>query len=144
MDPIALATAIVGLITAYFGARSARAEYRTAEKKDPTKLNQTDEPQLEVLLSRIETARPQASSPLETLRLEPHHDQAVVQLTAELGHLFSTDERLANLAEATYETLSRRNSSIYIANSGAVAFEGIKMQGKYVAGRDLHLNSPPD
>lgn len=143
MDPVALATAIVGLITAYFGARAARAQSQAAEQGSSITSDQVNMPQLEALISQIETYPPTIRS-LEMLRVHPQHRDAAAQLTAELEHAFLTDTDLADLARITYQTLSMRNNPISITDSGAVALENVKMRGRYVAGRDLHVNPPPE
>jgi hypothetical protein len=144
MDPIALATAIVGLISAYFGARGARAQYRTvAAEAEVPKSDKTDMRLLENFMDQLH-AHPPVLGALETLRLDPQHHDAAAHLTAELGRLFWTDTTLADLAQATYQALTQRNGPIFVTDSGAVALESIKMRGRYVAGRDLQINPPAE
>jgi hypothetical protein len=139
MDPATLAASAVSLMAGYL----SRNKDKLADKAGDAVVGGLER-LYHWVADRFRRQAPTASA-LDGLEQTPDDARKQGAVEFALAQLIDQDAEFARqLAELVTTVEQAGGGSVHISDSGAVSFGEQRISGKYVAGRDLRIDSPQD
>jgi hypothetical protein len=142
MDPLSLAAAAVGLLVPYFRQAAGKIAERAGERLADSTLAG-----LRSLYERVRAGLVPGSyrgGLLEGVQAEPDDPGLQEVLKLELAKLIAADPQFAEELERLVAHAEQAGAvRITASDSGMVAGRDVQQHGRYVAGRDMAIGSPP-
>jgi len=142
VEPLSLAAAAVGLLVPYFQQAAGRLAERAGEAIADATLAR-----VEALYQRLRAVLAPGSyrgALLDGVQAEPDDPGRQEILKAELARLITADPQFAGQLERLVADAEQAGAvRVTATNSGMVAGRDVRQRGRYVAGRDMTISSPP-
>jgi len=142
VEPLSLAAAAVGLLVPYFQQAAGQVAERAGEALADAGLSK-----VKALYARVRAKLAPGSyrgALLEGVQAEPEDPGRLEILQAELAKLIAADPQFAGELERLVADAEQAGAvRVTAIGSGMVAGRDVHQRGRYAAGRDMTISSPP-